>query len=89
MATPRPSKMVKMAPGWHQLRTFGTPREDQDGPTEETRGPANGTKMATERQSKIAKMATRLHGVETLRKPSDLQTDYKHLDFACWLHACF
>ena len=66
MATQSESKMVKTTPRWHRARTLRVPREDQDGPTEETRGPAYGTKMATQKQSKMANAQPKRQRVRTL-----------------------
>ena len=87
MAKQRQSNMVKMSPRWHRVRTLGAPREDQDGTTQEARGLGVGSKMATERHTKMAKMRPRWQRLKTLGKPSDLQSHYKHLNFASWFYA--
>ena len=63
-------------PQWHRVQTWGTSREDKDGPKDEKRGLGVGTKMVTQRQSKTAKMAPMWHGVRTLGMPRECQDCY-------------
>ena len=65
-----------MRPQWHRVQTWGTSREDRDGPKDEKRGLGAGTKMVMQRQSKTAKMAPRWHGVRALGVPREDQDGY-------------
>ena len=45
---------------------MGSPREDEDGPTEETRVPAVGCNMATQRQRNVVNIAPTFQLVGTV-----------------------
>ena len=57
------------------MRTLGIPKEDEDGPTEETRAPAVDCNMVAQRQSRRGTMSPRWHRVRTLVAPREAHDD--------------